>query len=69
MIINIENGLDENYNSNVAGNGIGLKLTKERIELFNKKYREKGGIETKRINTKFITTIHIAFVKATPELT
>lgn len=67
LVITIENDsvkdISEASNQPYTSNsGTGLRLTKERVHLFNKKYKVHGGISFMKNNNKFIAVISLAHV-------
>lgn len=63
LIIIVENDLPPDFSvSYKHSNGAGLQLTEERINLFNKKHKTKGGVQFEKNKNKFVTTISLAYI-------
>lgn len=62
--VHVENDLPQSSveTMNKERTGTGLKITGERINLFNKKYRVKGGLYSEKKENKFITAIMLAYI-------
>ncbi len=71
LVIAVENDLPEDFHLNTFSStrsSTGLRLTEERINLFNKKYKTKGSLESIKKDSRFTTTISLAYVIKQPEV-